>query len=112
VPAWTSASLGPLVALALLVAGTAGAVNNLPASVVLSGFLGPRALPAYAALVGLSVGALGTPHGSIATLIAFDRAGRRGVELGGRRYVSLWLPAAALATAASTACLWLLSSAL
>jgi di/tricarboxylate transporter len=78
----------------------AALVNNLPASVALGSVLGASPLPAFAALVGLSVGALATPHGSAATMIAFDRAGERPDR---RRYLSLWVPTAALATAAATA---------
>ena len=33
---------------------------------------------AYAALIGLTVGALATPHGSVATMIARDLAGEGG----------------------------------
>jgi Na+/H+ antiporter NhaD/arsenite permease-like protein len=93
-------SAAALVALALGAGLLAAAVNNLPASVALGGLLGAATLPAFAALVGLSVGALATPHGSAATMIAFDRAGERPDR---RRYLWLWVPTAALATAAATA---------
>jgi arsenical pump membrane protein len=95
-PPGTSAAA--LVALALGAGLLAAAVNNLPASVALGGLLGGAALPAFAALAGLSVGALATPHGSAATLIAFDRAGERPSR---GCYVKLWLPTASLATAAA-----------
>jgi arsenical pump membrane protein len=97
------ASLGALVVVALAAAACAGAANNLPASVVLAGALGPGGLMPYAALAGLSVGALATPHGSVATLIAFDRAG-----CPAERYLRLWLPVATAATVAAVVALWLL----
>ena len=60
---------------------------------------------AYAALIGLSVGALATAHGSVATLIARDLAG----DVGERRWVPFWTPIAAPAVAVATLLLWLLS---
>lgn len=109
VPTWTAASLGALVALGLLAGAIASVVNNLPASIVLTGVVAAGGLSPYAALVGLSVGALATPHGSVATLIAFDRAvepinGERSL-----RYLGLWVPVAALATAGAVAAMWVLS---
>src|SRR5205807_5991002 len=68
-------SVWALVAVAMVAASIAATINNLPASAVLAGLLGARGDTAYAALAGLSVGALATPHGSVATMIAFDRAG-------------------------------------
>jgi arsenical pump membrane protein len=64
---------------ALLVAAGVGlaaaAVNNLPASVWAASLLaGPVA---YAASIGLAVGALATPRGSVATEIAADLGGHR-----------------------------------
>ena len=100
-------SLGALVLVALTAAACSSAANNLPASVVLAGVLGSRGLVPYAALAGLSVGALATPHGSVATLIAFDRAGCR-AELRTPRYLRLWLPVATGATAAAVSAIWLL----
>jgi Na+/H+ antiporter NhaD/arsenite permease-like protein len=61
-----------------LVAGAVGAgaalANNLPASAVAASLLAPGAA-SWAALVGLSSGALATPHGSVATLISLDLSG-------------------------------------
>ena len=62
-------------ALALAAAAVAAIANNLPATLAFASLLGAAPLPAYAALTGLSVGALATPRGSVATLIAFERAG-------------------------------------
>jgi hypothetical protein len=58
---------------------------------------------AYAALIGLSVGALATAHGSVATLIARDLANER------RPWSRAWAPAAATAVTLATLVLWLLS---
>ncbi len=72
------ASLGVagLVGIAVAVGAASALANNLPVSVCVAGLLttGPSA---YAALVGLGVGSLATPHGSLATLIATDLAGER-----------------------------------
>src|SRR5207253_372427 len=66
--------LAALLAVAGGTAAAAAAANNLPvsASVAALATSGPGA---YAALIGLSVGALATAHGSVATLIARDLAG-------------------------------------
>ena len=82
--------------------------NNLPASAVLPSLLSMRGLGAYAALTGLSVGALATPHGSVATLIALDRAGSKARVLTTARYLKLWLPATTLAITAATVALWMI----
>ena len=104
----TASSPIALVAVSLGAAAAACAANNLPASVAVAGLFGPHALPAYAALAGLSVGALATPHGSVATAIAFDRAGPD-ARLGSRRYLGLMAPAALAATAGAAISLWLVS---
>jgi arsenical pump membrane protein len=63
-----------LVTVALAVGAASALINNLPASVSATTLLaaGPTA---YAASIGLGVGALATPQGSVATLIATDLAG-------------------------------------
>jgi arsenical pump membrane protein len=91
------AGIALVLAVALGAAAVASVANNLPASVALTGLLGAAPLPAYAALTGLSVGALATPRGSVATLLAFDRAGE---PTDG--YLRRWLPIAAVATIAAT----------
>lgn len=96
---------GGLVLLLAVACGAAAAsavANNLPvsASVAALATAGPGA---YAALVGLTVGALATPHGSVATLIARDLAG----EPAERRWARLWIPATAAAVAVATLLLWL-----
>ena len=96
---------GRLVALLAVAGGTAAAAaaaNNLPVSASVAALVnsGPGA---YAALIGLSVGALATAHGSVATLIARDLASDR------RPWARTWALPAALAVALSTLVLWLLS---
>jgi Na+/H+ antiporter NhaD/arsenite permease-like protein len=102
----TASSLAPLVVIALAACAAASAANNLPASIVFASAFSSRGLATYASLVGLSVGALGTPHGSVATLIAFDRARRSREVPGTSPYVRLWLPAATVATVAATVAVW------
>ena len=96
-----------LAGLVVIAAGAAVAsalANNLPVSAAVATFLtgGPGA---YAALIGLTVGALATPHGSVATMIARDLAGEDG-EL----TIRILGPASGLAVLAATVCLWILSS--
>jgi hypothetical protein len=79
--------------------------NNLPASAAVATVV--SASPgAYAALIGLSVGALATPHGSVATMIASDLAGEDG-ELPRK----LLVPVAGLAVLSATLVLWATASA-
>lgn len=97
---------GGLVTLLAVAGGTgfaAALANNLPvsASVAALATAGPGA---YAALIGLSVGALATSHGSVATLIARDLAGDR------RPWARVWAPASAAAVVLATVLLWSLSS--
>ena len=96
---------GGLAALLVVAGATATAAalaNNLPvsASVAALATSGPGA---YAALIGLSVGALATAHGSVATLIARDLAGDR------RPWARMWAAPTAAAVMLSTLVLWLLS---
>lgn len=65
--------LGGLVAVALGVGAASALANNLPVSVWAATLLGGPA--AYAASIGLAVGSLAAPQGSVATLIAVDLAG-------------------------------------
>jgi len=94
--------LAALLAVALATATASALANNLPvsASVAALATAGPGA---YAALIGLSVGALATAHGSVATLIARDLAGDH------RPWARLWAPAAATAVLLATVVLWALS---
>ena len=80
-------------AVAALAAAVAAAVNNLPASAAVAAALSGPAV--YAALAGVSVGALATEHGSVATLLAGELAGARAYE---RRLVPVVAAALAVAT--------------
>ena len=85
--------IGGALVIAAATAAAAAAVNNLPASAAVAAALtGPAA---YAALAGVSVGALATEHGSVATLLAGELAGTRAYE---RRLVPVVAAALALAT--------------
>lgn len=91
------AGIGGALAVAGVAAAAACLANNLPASAAVAAALtGPAA---FAALAGVSVGALGTEHGSVATLLAGDLAGARAYD---RRLV----PVVGAALAAATALLW------
>jgi Na+/H+ antiporter NhaD/arsenite permease-like protein len=70
--------------------------NNLPAAAAAAAVGGPGA---FAALAGLSVGALATEHGSVATLLAGDLAGIRAYD---RRLA----PVAAAALGVAVLLLW------
>ena len=59
--------------------------------------------PAYAASIGLAVGSLATPQGSVATLIAAQLAGDDAPPLRVRRFA----PLATAALVAATLMLWL-----
>jgi Na+/H+ antiporter NhaD/arsenite permease-like protein len=83
--------------LAAAAAAAAALVNNLPASAAIAAGLGGEA--AYAALAGVSIGALATEHGSVATLLAGDLSGTRAYE---RRLV----PVVAAALAVGTVLVW------
>jgi Na+/H+ antiporter NhaD/arsenite permease-like protein len=93
-------ALVPLLAVAGGIAVTSAVANNLPASAAVATVVsaGPGA---YAALIGLTVGALATPHGSVATMIARDLAGEDG-ELPRKALVSV----AGLAVLSATLVLW------
>jgi hypothetical protein len=99
-------SIAALLVVALSAALAAAVANNLPASIAMGSVLSAAPLPAYAALAGLSAGALATPHGSAATMIALERSGGQGSS----GYLKLWLPAAAAATVAAALVLALTSA--
>ncbi len=94
-----TAGLAGLVVVAIATAALAAAANNLPASALVAAGLAPGPA-APAALVGLSVGALATTHGSVATMIA-------GELTGDRPHVRALAPAAAAATALAAVLVWL-----
>jgi Na+/H+ antiporter NhaD/arsenite permease-like protein len=95
------AGLGSLLGVTLAVSALAALTNNLPASSIVAAGLVPGPA-AYAALVGLSVGALATPQGSVATLIAGDIAAER-------PHTRVLLPAALAAAVAATFVIWLIA---
>jgi arsenical pump membrane protein len=86
-----------LPAVALAVSAAAALANNLPASAAVASLLGAGP-GSYAALLGLSAGALATPHGSVATLVSLDLAGCRSA----RALVPAWALAALAAVATGT----------
>ena len=103
-----SASLPALLAVALVASALAGAVNNLPASAVLASLLGAHPAVAGAALAGLSAGSLATPHGSVATALALERAAPAAGPVAAGAYLRLWAPTAAAAAAVAAAAIWAL----
>jgi arsenical pump membrane protein len=94
-------TLPQLLLVASAVAAASALANNLPVSVSAASLLasGP---PAYAAIVGLAVGSVATPHGSVATLIASQLAGDDAPPLRARLLAST----AAVGVLAATALLW------
>jgi arsenical pump membrane protein len=101
-PSLPAGSLLALLGIAGLTALLSGLANNLPASAAVAAAMGPGAAP-YAALLGLSAGALVTPHGSVATIASLELSDSPTPP----RWLRTWLPAAALAVAAGTALIWL-----
>jgi Na+/H+ antiporter NhaD/arsenite permease-like protein len=101
VPAAPRVALPGLLLVAIAVATASALANNLPVSVSAAGLLaaGPSA---YAAAVGLAVGSVATPHGSVATLIAAQLAGADAPPQRARLFAML----AAAGVVAATALLW------
>jgi arsenical pump membrane protein len=94
VPAAPAGAAG-LLAVAAALGIAAAVLNNLPASVWAGALLASRS--GYAASVGLAVGALATPQGSVATLIAGDLAGGSAPPLRTRVLAPVAIPALAAA---------------
>jgi arsenical pump membrane protein len=85
-----------LLAVAALVGAASAIANNLPVSVAAATLLaGPSA---YAATIGLAIGPLATPHGSVATLIASDLAAPRAPAIPTRLFAPLAAASLLLAT--------------
>jgi arsenical pump membrane protein len=101
-PTLGGAGLPGLLAVALVVSALAALANNLPASAIVAAGLtaGPAA---YAALIGLSVGALAVPRGSVATAIAGELTGERA-------HARVLVPAALAAALAATFVMWVIVS--
>jgi arsenical pump membrane protein len=94
--------LAGLLAVAAVVGAGSAIANNLPVSVVAAAMLaGPSA---YAASIGLAIGSLATPHGSVATLIASDLAAPRAPAVPTR----LFAPLAAVTLCVATLLVWTL----
>lgn len=88
--------LGGLAAVALGVGAASALANNLPVSVWAATLLaGPGG---YAAAMGLAVGALAAPQGSVATLIAVDLAGSSAPPLRVRQLAPLAMAAVLVAS--------------
>ena len=85
-----------LLAVASGIAVAAALVNNLPASVWAGALLAGGS--GYAASIGLAIGSLATPHGSVATLIANDLAGDTAPPFPVRRLAPIAATALILAT--------------
>ncbi|MGO9822236.1 MAG: SLC13 family permease [Solirubrobacteraceae bacterium] len=96
-PSMTAPTLPTMLAVALATGAIAALINNLPASVWAASLLTAGPL-AYAATIGLAVGALATPQGSVATIIATDLAGPTTPPITTRRLA----PAATAALLAAT----------
>jgi arsenical pump membrane protein len=89
-----------LLAVAGGIALAAAFVNNLPASAWASALLAGSS--GYAASIGLAIGSLATPQGSVATLIATDLAGDAAQPFPIRRFAVI----AATALIAATLLVW------
>ena len=91
------ATVAALLAVAVAVGLGAALTNNLPASVSVGSLLGAGP-SAYAATIGLGIGALALPQGSVATLLAVDLAGPDAASLTMRRLAPVALTGLAAAT--------------
>ncbi|HWF74699.1 MAG TPA: SLC13 family permease [Solirubrobacteraceae bacterium] len=94
--------LAGLLAAALVVGAAAALLNNLPVGASAVALLTTAPL-GYAACIGLAVGSLATPQGSVATLIASELATPDAPSLPVRRFA----PLAAAAVAVATLLTWL-----
>lgn len=102
-PGVTARTLPALVVVAVGVAGVSALANNLPASAGVQSLL--TATPAaYAAAIGLAVGALATTQGSVATLLARGVAGPAAPDLPVRKLA----PVAGAGVLVATFLLWIM----
>ena len=90
-----------LLLVAVLAGGASALLNNLPVGASAVALITSAPL-GYAASVGLAVGSLATPQGSVATLLASDLAGDDAPELP----VRLLAPLATVAVLAATLAVW------
>ena len=101
-PTLVAPGLAGLLLVTALVGAASALANNLPVSVSAAGLLAAGPL-AYAAAVGLAVGSLATPQGSVATLLATDLAGPDAPPLGARQLAPLAVAGMLTATVALAA---------
>ena len=101
IPELSGRGLTALLLTAVAVGGAAAVANNLPVSVAAQAFVGVGPA-AYAVMIGLAVGALAAPQGSVATLIARDLAGPDAPRLPARRFA----PLAGIGVVLATVVLW------
>ena len=101
IPELSGRGLTALLLTAVAVGGAAAVANNLPVSVAAQAFVGVGPA-AYAVMIGLAVGALAAPQGSVATLIARDLAGPDAPRLPVRRFA----PLAGIGVVLATVVLW------
>jgi arsenical pump membrane protein len=95
-------TLPGLLLVAVLAGGASSLLNNLPVGASAVALITSAPL-GYAASVGLAVGSLATPQGSVATLLASELAGQEAPSLPVRRLA----PLATLAVLAATLVVWL-----
>jgi arsenical pump membrane protein len=100
-PAASVHTIGGLLAVAGGVAAVSALANNLPVSASAAALLGAGP-GAFAATIGLAVGSLATPHGSVATLVASDLVGPKAPPLSFRRLA----PPTGAALLVATVLLW------
>lgn len=101
-PGLPGSALPGLLLVAALAGGAAALLNNLPVGASAVALITAAPL-GYAASVGLAVGSLATPHGSVATLLASELAGPEAPSPSVRRLA----PLAATAVLAATVTVWL-----
>lgn len=99
-------SLASLLMISGLGAGTANAINNLPAYLALEP-LASSEISSVALLVGVNAGPLITPWASLATLLWYERLVALKADFGWVKYVALGVVVAPLTVACATVALWL-----
>jgi len=104
----TGSSPLDLLRLAGVGAASANAINNLPAYLAIEPFAG-EPVRLIALLIGVNVGAIITPWGSLATLLWHARLTSMGVQISWPRFMLLGLLAAPLTVTAATLALSLVA---
>jgi arsenical pump membrane protein len=97
VPTPPAPGLLGMLAVAVIVGTASALANNLPVSISVTALLA-AGRSAYAASIGLAMGSLATPQGSVATLIASELAGASAPPLRASRLAPLSAASIALAT--------------